>query len=57
MLASCLAMLETEQDQRRFIKLYNTYEKKIYLTALLLLSACAAAAFTGQLSQWFPWLG
>ncbi len=24
---------------------------------LLLLSACAAAAFTGQFSQWFPWLG
>lgn len=23
---------------------------------LLLLSACAAAAFTGQFSQWFPWL-
>lgn len=25
--------------------------------ALLLLSSCAAAAFTGQFSQWFPWLG
>lgn len=25
--------------------------------ALLLLSVCAAAAFTGQFSQWFPWLG
>lgn len=25
--------------------------------ALLLLSACAAAAFTGQFSRWFPWLG
>lgn len=25
--------------------------------ALLLLSACAAAAFTGQFSQWFSWLG
>lgn len=34
MLAICLAMLETERDQRRFIKLYNTYEKKVYLTAL-----------------------
>ena len=34
MLAICLAMLETEQDQRRFIKLYNAYEKKVYLTAL-----------------------
>lgn len=34
MLAICLAMLETEQDQRRFIKLYNTYEKKVYRTAL-----------------------
>lgn len=34
MLAICLAMLETEQDQRRFIKLYNAYEKKVYPTAL-----------------------
>ena len=34
MLAICLSMLETEQDQRRFIKLYNAYEKKVYLTAL-----------------------
>ena len=25
--------------------------------ALLLLSACAAAAFAGRFSQWFPWLG
>lgn len=25
--------------------------------AMLLLSACAAAAFAGQFSQWFPWLG
>ena len=32
--------------------------KLIALTAaLLLLSACAVAAFTGQFSQWFPWLG
>ena len=34
MLAICLAVLETEQDQRRFIKLYKAYEKKVYLTAL-----------------------
>ena len=26
--------LETEQDQRRFTKLYKAYEKKVYLTAL-----------------------
>lgn len=32
--------------------------KLIALTAaLLLLSACAYAAATGQFSQWFPWLG
>lgn len=30
MLVMYLAMLETEQDQRQFTKLYNTYEKKIY---------------------------
>lgn len=34
MLAICLAVLETEQDQRRFIKLYQAYEKKVYRTAL-----------------------
>ena len=34
MLAICLTMLETEQDQRRFIELYNAYEKKVCLTAL-----------------------
>ena len=34
MLAICLAMLETEQDQQRFTKLYKAYEKKVYLTAL-----------------------
>lgn len=34
MLTICLAMLETEQDQRRFTKLYKAYEKKVYLTAL-----------------------
>ena len=34
MLAICLAVLETEQDQRRFTKLYKAYEKNVYLTAL-----------------------
>ena len=34
MLAICLAMLETEQDQRRFTRLYEAYEKKIYAVAL-----------------------
>ena len=29
MLAICLAMLESEEDQRRFTRLYNAYEKKI----------------------------
>ncbi len=37
MLAICLAMLETERDQRRFTRLYEAYEKKIYAVALRIL--------------------
>ena len=37
MLAMFLAMLETEEDQRRFTKLYETYEKKVYAEALRVL--------------------
>ena len=37
MLAICLAMLETEQDQRRFTRLFEAHEKKIYAVALRIL--------------------
>ena len=37
MLAICLAMLETEQDQRRFTQLFEAHEKKIYAVALRIL--------------------
>ena len=37
MLAICLAMLETEEDQRRFTKLFEAHEKKIYTVALHIL--------------------
>lgn len=37
MLAICLAMLETEQDQQRFMRLFEAYEKKIYAVALRIL--------------------
>ena len=37
MLSICLAMLETEQDQQRFMRLFDAYEKKIYAVALLIL--------------------
>ena len=37
MLAICLAMLETEQDQRRFTRLFEAHEKKIYAVALHIL--------------------
>ncbi len=33
MLAICLAMLETDEDQRRFTRLFEAYEKKIYAVA------------------------
>ena len=37
MLAICLAMLETEQDQRRFTRLFEAHEKKIYAVVLHIL--------------------
>jgi len=37
MLAICLAMLETEQDQRRFTRLFEAHEKKIHAVALRVL--------------------
>ena len=37
MLAICLAMLETEQDQRRFTQLFEAHEKKTYAVALRIL--------------------
>lgn len=37
MLAICLSMLETEQDQQRFTRLFEAYEKKIYGMALHIL--------------------
>ena len=37
MLAIYLAMLETEQDQRRFTRLFEAHEKKIYAVALRVL--------------------
>ena len=37
MLAIYLAMLETEEDQRRFMRLFEAHEKKIYAVALRIL--------------------
>ncbi|MEY8386511.1 sigma-70 family RNA polymerase sigma factor [Oscillospiraceae bacterium 38-13] len=37
MLAICLAMLGTEEDQRRFTRLYEAHEKKMYAVALRVL--------------------
>ena len=37
MLAICLAMLETEEDQRRFTRLFEAHEKKLYAVALRVL--------------------
>ena len=33
MLAILLAMLETEEDRERFLKLHGAYEKKLYAVA------------------------
>ena len=37
MLVMFLSMLETEEDQRRFTKLFETHEKKVYAVALHIL--------------------
>ena len=55
MLAICLAMLETEEDQRRFLKLYNTCEKKIYAVALRVLGDPGRAEDAAQ-QTWFQLL-
>lgn len=36
-LSICLSMLETEQDQQRFTRLFEAYEKKIYAIVLRIL--------------------
>ena len=48
MLAICLAMLETEQDQRRFTRLFEAHEKKIYAVALHILGDQARAEDAAQ---------
>ena len=39
MLAICFAMLETEQDRQRFLRLFEAYEKKIYAVTMRILGA------------------
>lgn len=58
MLAVYLAMLETQEDQRQFLKLYTAYEKKVYAVALKLLGDATRAedaaqqAWTNLLQRW-----
>lgn len=58
MLAIYLSMLETREDQRQFLKLYQAYEKKVYAVALKLLGDAARAedaaqqAWTQLLQRW-----
>lgn len=66
MLVFYLAMLETADDQRRFTRLYEAYEKKLYAVALRILGDPARAedavqqAWLQILSHWervsaLPW--
>ena len=43
MLSMLLAMLETEEDQDRFLKLHGAYEKKLYAVAVRVLGDPTAA--------------
>ena len=43
MLATLLAMLETEEDQARFLKLHGAYEKKLHAVAVRVLGNPTAA--------------
>ena len=55
MLAACLAILETEADQRRFIRLYEAYEKAVYAVALRVLGDPSRAEDAAQ-QTWFQLL-
>ena len=55
MLAMFLAMLESEEDQRRFTKLYEAYEKKVYAVALRILGDPVRAEDAAQ-QTWFQLL-
>ena len=49
-----LAMLETEEDRERFLKLHGTYEKKLYAVAVRVLGdRTAADGITDALYQTF----
>ena len=41
-----LAMLETEEDRERFLKLHGTYEKKLYAVAVRVLGDRTATAYS-----------
>ena len=43
MLSMLLAMLETEEDRERFLKLHGAYEKKLYAVAVRVLGDRTAA--------------
>ena len=55
MLAMYLAMLETEEDQRRFTRLYEAYEKTVYAVALRVLGDPTRAEDAAQ-QTWFQLL-
>lgn len=48
MLTIYLAMLETEEDQRRFTQLYEAYEKKVYAIVLRILGDPSKAEDAAQ---------
>lgn len=55
MLAMYLAMLETGEDQRKFTKLYEAYEKKVYAVVLRILGDPTRAEDAAQ-QTWFQLL-
>ncbi len=55
MLAIYLSLLETEADQRQFLRLYEAYEKKVYAVALKLLGNPQQAEEAAQ-QTWFQLL-
>ena len=52
MLATLLAMLETEEDRERFLKLHGAYEKKLYAVAVRVLGNPTRAGVAG-IRPWF----
>ena len=52
MLSMLLAMLETEEDRERFLKLHGAYEKKLYAVAVRVLEDAVQQTWLQLIRRW-----